>query len=300
MRLWIDTDVGSDVDDALAIAYALRHPALELVGVSTVFGDVSLRGRIAARLLALAGRSDIPVVEGLGAPLTPGRQGRMFGHEGLGVVDEPAPRMITESDPDRDARVEALAAELEASGAEALLAIGPATNVGALAAAGHPLPALTFMGGKLTDVTLPGMIEAIPEWNWWCDPVAVQHALSAQQASAPRVIPAEVTFGTRLPQGDIDKLAAGDPLAAQLAVLCGHWLDAQRDRLGSTHPAVLLHDPLAAATLVESQLAPFATRHVRVDTRGHTHHEPGGAAVEVATGVDNDALRAHLLGVWLG
>ena len=55
MRLWIDTDVGSDVDDALAIAYALRHPALELVGVSTVFGDVALRGRIASRLLALGG-----------------------------------------------------------------------------------------------------------------------------------------------------------------------------------------------------------------------------------------------------
>ena len=58
MRLWIDTDVGSDVDDALAIAYALRHPALELVGVSTVFGDVALRARIAERLLALAGHPD--------------------------------------------------------------------------------------------------------------------------------------------------------------------------------------------------------------------------------------------------
>ena len=37
MRIWIDTEVDSDVDDALAIAYALRHPALELVGISTVF-----------------------------------------------------------------------------------------------------------------------------------------------------------------------------------------------------------------------------------------------------------------------
>ena len=189
---------------------------------------------------------------------------------------------------------------LAASRAEALLAIGPATNVGALALAGHPLPPLTFMGGKLADVTLPGMNEAIPEWNWWCDPVAVQHALSAPHAAAPRVVPAEVTFGTRLPQGDIERLAAGDPLATQLAVLCGHWLDAQRDRLGNTHPAVLLHDPLAAATLVEPGLAPFAARRVRIDPGGHTHHEPDGAPVEVATAVDNDALRAHLLGVWLG
>ena len=45
MRVWIDTDVGSDVDDALTIAYVLRHPDLELAGISTVFGDVELRPR---------------------------------------------------------------------------------------------------------------------------------------------------------------------------------------------------------------------------------------------------------------
>ncbi len=40
MRIWIDTDIGTDVDDALALAHVLRHPDLELVGVSTVFGDL--------------------------------------------------------------------------------------------------------------------------------------------------------------------------------------------------------------------------------------------------------------------
>ena len=41
MRIWIDTDLGTDVDDALTLAYVLRHPGFELVGVSTVFGEVS-------------------------------------------------------------------------------------------------------------------------------------------------------------------------------------------------------------------------------------------------------------------
>ena len=75
MRIWIDTDLGSDVDDALALAYALRHPELELVGVSTVFGDVSLRTRITRALLEVAGQASVPVVTGLGAPLTPSRKG---------------------------------------------------------------------------------------------------------------------------------------------------------------------------------------------------------------------------------
>ena len=68
MRLWIDTDIGSDVDDALTLAYALRHDEIEVVGISTVFGDVALRTEIAKTLLALEARSDVPVVTGLGAP----------------------------------------------------------------------------------------------------------------------------------------------------------------------------------------------------------------------------------------
>ena len=50
-RIWIDTDIGTDVDDALTLAYVLRPPGFELVGVSTVFGDVALRSRIARALL---------------------------------------------------------------------------------------------------------------------------------------------------------------------------------------------------------------------------------------------------------
>jgi purine nucleosidase len=300
VRVWIDTDVGSDVDDALAIAYALRHPAIELVGVSTVFGDVDLRSRIAKRLLELGGQPDVPVVTGRGAPLTPRREGRMFGHEGVGILNDPSPRRVTKEDSEAEQRTAKLAAALAESRAEALVAIGPATNLGALARAGYALPPLTFMGGKVENVSLPGMIEAIPEWNWWCDPVAVQNALDGAHPAPPRVIPAEVTFGTRLPAEDIDRLANGDALARQLSVLCAHWIDAQRDRLGNPHPAVLLHDPLAVATLVAPDLAAFAERRIRVDATGHTHQEADGTAAAVATETNNDVLRAHLLEIWLG
>ncbi len=300
LRVWIDTDIGSDVDDALAIAYALRHPEINLVGISTVFGDVSLRTRIAKSLLVLADSSEIPVVSGLGAPLTPGRMGRMFGHEGLGLYDDPSPEMVTDSNPGSEARVRDLAECLAAARPDALVAIGPMTNLGALVLAGYSLPPLYVMGGKVEDISLPGMISKIPEWNWWCDPRAVASVLAAPATAPPRILPAEVTFRTHLSDDDRARLASGDALAQQLAVLCEHWIVAQRELLGAARPSIKLHDPLAVATLVEPGLAPFAPARIRIDDAGVTHREADGAVVNVATDVDNNALRAHLLDVLIG
>jgi inosine-uridine nucleoside N-ribohydrolase len=299
MRVWIDTDIGSDVDDALALGYALRHPDIEVVGVSTVFGDVALRTRIAAVLLERAGASQIPVITGLGAPLTPGRDGRMFGHEGIGLLDDPQPRMVTTSDDDPGARIDALAQAVEAARPDALVAIGPLTNVAALSDVGAPLPPLTVMGGKTTDILLPGMIPQVPEWNWYCDPVAVQRVLERAQ-TPPRIVPAEVTFKTQLEREDIVELGGGDELAHTLSALCEVWLEALRDRLGSKHPRVALHDPLAVATLVAPEFCSFRECRVRIDGRGGTEHVAGGARIDVAGDVDNTALRAHLVATWLG
>ncbi len=131
------------------------------------------------------------------------------------------------------------------------------------------------------------------------DPRAVAAVLAAPQPARPRIVPVEVTFRTLLRDDNRARLASGDALARQLAVLCEHWLDAQRDRLGVAQPAVKLHDPLAVATLVEPGLAPFSPARIRIDETGTTHHEPDAAAVDVANDVDNDALCAHLLDIWM-
>ena len=62
----IDTDIGDDIDDALALGLAVCSPELDLVGVTTVFGDVETRTRLALRVLAAFGREDIPVATGQG------------------------------------------------------------------------------------------------------------------------------------------------------------------------------------------------------------------------------------------
>lgn len=300
MKIWIDTDVGSDVDDALTLAYALRHPELELVGVSTVFGDVELRSDIARSLLETGQAATIPVLTGLATPITEGRHGLMFGHEGRGILEGRKPRMRTEETPDAKDRIQKLGDELERARPDVLVAIGPLSNLGALAREGFPLPPLAIMGGKLSDIILEGMIPAIPEWNWFCDPRAVQEILSRDATVLPRIVPAEVTFRTALHADDVAMLATGDALAQQLGILCNEWLSFLRERSGGREPRVALHDPLTAATLVEAGLCPFEDRRVRVDDNAASHPEAGPPNICAATDVDNDALRLHLLETWLG
>ena len=63
-RILLDTDIGTDVDDALALAFALRHPEIELAAVTTVSGDTRRRAQIAAKLIALNGGPQIEVAAG--------------------------------------------------------------------------------------------------------------------------------------------------------------------------------------------------------------------------------------------
>jgi inosine-uridine nucleoside N-ribohydrolase len=223
----------------------------------------------------------------------------MLGHEGIGLLDDPAPRRRTEEDENAEERIDAIASAMTVARPDYLVAIGPMTNVGALAAAGAALPPLAIMGGKIEDVPLAGTIPGIEEWNWFCDPIAVQHALVAPHARPPRVVPAEVTWRTELAEGDVERLSRGSAFARSLGVLCDAWLTAQRDRLGVKKPRVALHDPLTLATLVEPGLCPFEYTRIRIDDRGCTTREPDGEEVEVAIDVEPAAVRANLMDVLL-
>jgi purine nucleosidase len=300
-RVWIDTDLGTDVDDALALAFALRHPGLELVGVSTVFGDVELRTRMIEELLALAEAPGCPLLTGLGKPLTEGRVGLMLGHEGRGLLPHPAPRRRVESDPDAEKRIAALATALEMARPDALVAIGPLTNVGALLRAGARLPRLTIMGGRTTSDAISGSAPGVEEWNWFCDPTAVQILLDGppQAAGLPRVVPAEVTYRTELPEIELRRLADGDALCRALLELSEIWLETQAT-LGFPHPSVMLHDPLSVATLSESTLCPMEPARLCISEAGKTSRLSGEPNTEVARDVDSARLVRLLMATLLG
>jgi purine nucleosidase len=296
MRVWIDTDIGTDVDDALAIAYALRHPDVELVGVSTVFGDVALRVRIVEALLALAEAELCPILPGLGKPFDPQRIGLMIGHEGEGLLSGAEPRIRTDADPDPDATTDALGRALEAAAPDALVAIGPLTNIAALIRAGVELPRLAVMGGKTREFTVAGQKPLTEEWNWFCDMVAAREFLDRPVpiVGLPLLVPAEVTYQTDLIPDDLSLLEGGDPLARALADLSRRWLDVQQ-RLGLPQPRVYLHDPLTVALLDAPDLCRTEPTRLGISEAGETARRDGPANVMLAVDVDADRTRRAFL-----
>jgi len=90
VKLFIDTDIGDDIDDLQALTLALVSPEVDLVGVTTVWGNTLRRAKLVRKLLEAAGRKDVPVAPGAGSPLLrPGRATAFDGHNlDLGVLEE--------------------------------------------------------------------------------------------------------------------------------------------------------------------------------------------------------------------
>jgi purine nucleosidase len=224
VRLWIDTDVGTNVDDAIALLAAVAHPAVQLVGVSTVGSNPERRAAVAVGLLANAG-VDLGSVS-----VVAGAQGS--GGPAGDVVDA-----------------------VSASGAEALLAIGPLTNVAALAAAGVRPPELTIMGGALRPVEHRGELRTV-EHNFASDPEAAAAVLAVPGAV---IVPLDATVATRLDERLLVRLVAAAPV---LEPMVQAWL--------AEWGEVVLHDP--AALLIAAgdgtELARFERRRLRVEPDG--------------------------------
>ena len=144
----LDTDIGTDVDDAMALAVILGSPQLQLDAVTTVYGDTALRARLAGRYAHLAGRT-ILTAAGQGDTLS-GKEVWWPGHEGTLHSD-----LDQETIDGRDG-VDLLAEILRTSDHEVeLVAIGPLTNI-ALLIRRHPLVVdrikhLWVMGGAFDD-----------------------------------------------------------------------------------------------------------------------------------------------------
>ncbi len=177
----LDTDIGTDVDDAFALAMAVKEPQIDLKAVTTVYGDVDLRARMARKLLDLLQRPDIPVAAGEGQPLYDGKDSYWGGWEGK--------RLLTPSDANLryDPRpAVTLMRDLLLKSAEkiTLVGIGPLTNFGILLR-DHPevfpqIKEIICMAGSL----MPND----EEWNVQCDP---QAALILLESGLP------IKLGTR-------------------------------------------------------------------------------------------------------
>lgn len=300
----LDTDLGSDVDDAIALALLLACPELRLVAVTTVSGDVRGRASAAARLLGLAGRTDVEVCAGARDALV--RRGRFVwrGIETEGYPDGPDAPLSDEPAAERIVR-----AARETPGLE-LVAIGPLTNLAHALALDPGLPErvarLTVMGGHIRRVAIGERVcEPGIDYNLCSDPEASAMVLGA--GFATRLVTADVTLETWLRESDLARLAAAQrPAARALVPLIRLWTPWQRqifvDQLGGTlapDNVAFLHDPLTVLSLVDASALRFERLRIvpAIQDGVFRTFESAelGAAMDVATSVDAGAARDAML-----
>jgi len=272
--VWLDTDIGTDIDDAVALAYLLREPACRLVGLSTVTGPVEDRSRIAAAVAAAAGRADLPIYSGHSDVLSGPGQPRCPQADALTDAER---RREFPADPDA-ALAALVAAARRRPGELTLLTIGPLTNAARFFQAEPELPGLlkemVLMAGHFRPAK-PGA-----EWNALCDPEATR--IVAEAPVRRTWYGLDVTLQCTMPAAEVRRRFTG-PLLGTVTRFAEVWFR-KRDRL-------VFHDPLAAACVFAPGLCTCESARVEVETAGE---HPGRTVLRPPSGDDRRADQVAL------
>ncbi len=259
-KVIIDTDIGDDIDDAFAVALALRSPELQILGITTTFGDTETRAKLLDRFLAEAGRPEIPVAAGAPTPPKSNFTQRRY------AVNN---RYAKPSHPDA---VTFLLEQIRHNPSEVtLIAIGPLMNVGAAidkdADTFRKLKRVIIMGGSIKrgygDLGFGTPTPPQPEWNILNDIPSAQRLFAA--GVRLYVMPLD---STQLKLDEVKRaflFNQGTPITDALTLLYHQW--------GQETPT--LFDPMTIAFLVSPSLCPVQPMHIRVDELGFTRLDPG-------------------------
>ena len=300
-KIIIDTDPG--VDDTMAIFFALCSPELEVVGLTTIFGNVhtELATKNALRLLEIAGRADIPVAQGALDPLTRPFEGPVpfvHGADGQGEIFLPDPAGA----PIDLSAAQFIIKQLRANPGEITLApIGPLTNI-ALALRLEPritewVDEVALMGGN---ALVPGNASPAGEANIRNDPEAADLVFGADWQVT--MVGLDVTLRVHMrPEHIADYATHGNPMSDHITRVLPHY----RNYFESNYDAegIFVHDSSAIAYLIEPELFTLRRWPIRVGTqglgRGKTWPATGGRVlpawegrplVNVCVGVDGERL----------
>jgi inosine-uridine nucleoside N-ribohydrolase len=271
MKVIIDTDIGDDIDDAFALALALRSPELEILGVTTTLGDTEARAKIADRVLGEAGHPEIPVAAGVPTAERSKMNQRRYGEGG---------HFAKASHPDA---VAFLLDEIRKHPGEiTLIAIGPLMNVGAAIdkdpATFRKLERVVLMGGSVRrgygDLGYGPPHGPDPEWNILNDIPAAQKLFGVGVHIA--MMPLD---STQLKLDEVKRawlFSRGTPITDALTVLYHMW--------GQVTPT--LFDPMTVAYVLNPALCPVEPLRIGVGEKGFTRAEPGTPNAEVC--LDSD------------
>jgi len=242
------------------VALAVRSPELQILGITTTFGDTETRAKLLDRFLAEVGRPDILIAAGAPSPSKGTFTQRRYAESG---------RFAKPSHPDA---VAFLLEQIRRNpGQVTLIAIGPLMNVGAAIdkdpATFRKLKRIIMMGGSIKrgygDIGLGPPKPPEPEWNILNDIPSAQKLFAS---GVPLfVMPLDAT---QLKLDEVKRaflFSQGSPVTDALTLLYHQW--------GQETPT--LFDPMTIAFLVNPTLCPVQPMHIRVDAQGFTPPDPG-------------------------
>jgi inosine-uridine nucleoside N-ribohydrolase len=268
------------VDDAFAVALALRSPEVEILGITTTFGDTETRAKLVDRMLGEEGRTDIPVAAGAATQTKSNFTQRRYaegGHFARGSHPEAVSFILDHI--------------RKNPGQITLVAIGPLVNVGALidkdAETFRKLKRVVIMGGSVErgyGDPYGAPTPAQPEWN------IVNDIRSAQKLFAS-VVPIYMMplDSTQLKLDEVKRaflFRQGTPITDVLTLLYHEW--------GQETPT--LFDPMTIAFVVDEKLCPVEAMRIRVDDKGMTLREAGAPNAFVCLKSDSEMFFRFYLG----
>jgi inosine-uridine nucleoside N-ribohydrolase len=280
----IDTDIGDDIDDAFALALALKSPELKILGVTTTFGNTEMRARLVDRYLQAVGRGEIPVFAGPGTKTDNVMTQEAYAKRGPEKRFGGGAEFIL-----REARAY--------PGQITLIGIGPLFTVQAAIkrdpAAFKKLKRVVIMGGSIYrgyGVDAQGKPNPpAPEWNILNDPTGLKDLL----ASGVPVFMMPLD-STQVPLDATNReviFAHGSRLTDQLTLLYHEWMGGTPNH----SPTPTLFDPVAVTYSFRPDLCPAKPMHIDVDDKGQTIPGNGAPNAQVCIQSDEKGFLALLL-----
>lgn len=254
-KVILDTDIGADLDDQVAVAYLAQEPLCELVGVTTVGGGSHVRASMVSSILRHVGRGDVPVFPGVTNGVS--RNTRVGGN-GPNVGQILAKWAHDEYRPGNKA-VEFMRRTIrENPGEISLIAIGPFSNVATLFREDPEIPSLirelVVMGGNFS-----GEIE----WNALCDPEATAVIYDMWKGPGRFLsVGNDVTGKTHMNEAEARRFFEGRRSLGPAYDLAQAWLN--------SHHYAILHDPLACVALFHPEVCTTAKARIVVSLDGAT------------------------------
>lgn len=273
-KLIIDTDVGTDFDDAFAILLAAISEEIELLGVTTVWSNAYQRARIAKKVLGIAGRSNVPVFAGVSKAIDQS-DNVWYGYEGGGILDADDENNELLKPDDKHAVDFIIETIMSNPGQVTIITLGALTNL-AVALIKEPriaqnLKEVISMGGVIVPIVDSMGISRSPieEYNFNCDKLATE--IVFKFGVNLTLIPIDVTLKVPVPSEHVITLMnSRKPIAKAAYRMLEAWPEQEKilyisGGVPTEHTDLWMHDPLCVATLIDRSIVDLYDLHVDIE-----------------------------------